>query len=228
MPTMPARRRSTYLPHTFTDSELERFFYASDHMPMGKPNALSSRTRRIVAPVFFRLLYSSGIRTCEARMLTVGDVDLAQGVLCIRQSKGPNQHYVALHETMVDLLREYDRAIRTLYPERLHFFPASRGPHLSKDWVTQTFHAIWRQVSPSDAVPYAFRHHYAVENINRWIGEGFGFYSKLVYLSKSMGHATLESTKYYFHLVPAMAGILQERTGSSFNDMIPEVPHEEN
>lgn len=46
------------------------------------------------------------------------------------------------------------------------------------------------------------RHHYAVENMNQWIGEGFEFFSKLLYLSKCTGHASLESTHYYFNLSP--------------------------
>ena len=71
------------------------------------------------------------------------------------------------------------------------------------------------------------RHNYAVENINQWIGEGFEFYSKLVYLSKSMGHGSLESTKKYFHLVPAMADILLELTGRDFDDIVPEADYEE-
>jgi len=71
------------------------------------------------------------------------------------------------------------------------------------------------------------RHNYAVENINQWIGEGFEFYSKLVYLSKSMGHSSLESTKYYFSLVPAMADILLELTGCDFDNIVPEVEYEE-
>lgn len=71
------------------------------------------------------------------------------------------------------------------------------------------------------------RHNYAVENINQWIGEGFEFFSKLVYLSKSMGHASLESTKYYFNLVPAMADILLELTGHDFDNIVPGVDYEE-
>ena len=66
-----------------------------------------------------------------------------------------------------------------------------------------------------------------MENINQWIGEGFEFYSKLVYLSKSMGHGSLESTKKYFHLVPAMADILLELTGRDFDDIVPEADYEE-
>jgi Phage integrase family. len=51
-------------------------------------------SRRIIVPVFFRLLYSSGIRTTEARLLRADDVNLDDGVLNIRHSKGFSQHFV--------------------------------------------------------------------------------------------------------------------------------------
>ena len=73
----------------------------------------------------------------------------------------------------------------------------------------------------------SLRHHYAIENINHWTGEGFGFDAKLLYLSKSMGHSTIEATKYYYSLVPAMADILKEKTGMDFKSIIPEVDYEE-
>lgn len=42
-----------------------------------------------------------------------------------------------------------------------------------------------------------------------------------------MGHSTLESTKYYYSLVPAMADILEEKTGMDFENIVPEVDYEE-
>ena len=79
----------------------------------------------------------------------------------------------------------------------------------------------------SYATAYELRHHYATENINQWIGEGFEFDSKLLYLSKSMGHSTLESTRYYYSLVPTMADILEKMSGRDFDDIVPEVDDEE-
>jgi integrase len=71
------------------------------------------------------------------------------------------------------------------------------------------------------------RHHYAIENINRWVDEGFGFDDRLLYLSKSMGHTTIESTRYYYSLVPGMSHLLEEHTEDRFNALIPEVDDED-
>ena len=42
-----------------------------------------------------------------------------------------------------------------------------------------------------------------------------------------MGHTSLESTKYYYALAPAMADILDKESGAGFDMIVPEVlPYE--
>jgi integrase len=224
-PELPKKERRAYIPHAFTDEELQRFFCACDSIP-DTIKTLEQRSRKITIPVFFRLLYSSGIRTTEARLLRVCDVDLDQGVLDIRYSKGHDQHFIALHDSMCELMRRYDFEIGQHYPDRTYFFPARRDGFHTKAWVQVNFKKLWDSCNSTYAVPYELRHNYAVENINRWVGEGFDFDSKLCYLSKSMGHTTLESTKDYYSLVPGMASILEEKTGRGFDDIVPEVSHD--
>ena len=225
-PDTPKREACTYIPHAFSKSELANFFSACDSLPETPPS-ITVLSRRLTVPVFFRLLYSSGIRTNEARMLSVEDVDLTHGVLNVLRSKGHTQHYIALHDTMLDLMKKYDADIRALYPERTYFFPSRNGRHhREKAWVQRNFRQIWSKCNIGRATAYDFRHNYAVENINKWVGEGLDF-SKFVYLSKSMGHVKLESTKYYFHLVPAFADIMDELAGQSFDEIVPEVDYEE-
>jgi integrase len=225
-PDIPRKERRTYIPHSFTDTELNNFFRACDSLPSVGLTP-EQRSRKITIPVFFRLLYSSGIRTVEARMLRVEDVNLCYGILNIRYSKGHAQHYIALHDTMIELLKMYDAAIQKQYPERTYFFPARGDTCHGRNWVQKNFRELWDKYNRCHATAYELRHHYAIENINRWTDEGFGFDAKLLYLSKSMGHSTLESTKYYYSLVPGMADILEEKTGRDFESIVPEVDYEE-
>lgn len=98
---------------------------------------------------------------------------------------------------------------------------------MSASMLEYEFHKVWDSISTAKAVPYDFRHNYAIMNINAWIGKGFEFHDKLIYLSKSMGHTSLESTKYYYALVPAMADILDKESGAGFDMIVPEVlPYE--
>ena len=225
-PDIPRKERRTYIPHSFTEAELENFFRACDSLP-SQSYTPEQRSRKITIPVFFRLLYSSGIRTNEARMLRVEDVDLCHGIINIRYSKGHSQHYVVLHDSMLNLLKVYDTAMPKQYPNRIYFFPARGNNFHTRKWVQTNFRELWNKYNSSHATAYELRHHYAIENINRWIDEGFGFDAKLLYLSKSMGHRILESTKYYYSLVPGLADILEEKTGMDFESIVPEVDYEE-
>lgn len=88
----PKPEGKTYIPHAFTEEELRKFFNECDRIVPLCPE-LKYKMKKITCPVFFRLLYSSGIRTTEARYLKWEDVDLEHGVLNIRKSKGYDQHY---------------------------------------------------------------------------------------------------------------------------------------
>jgi len=222
-PELPRKERRVYIPHAFTEDELTNFFKACDEISnLPKLNRYASK--RIIIPVLFRLLYSSGIRTCEARMLRVEDVDLSHGILNIRLSKGTAQHYVVLHDSMLELMRQYDNAIQKLHPNRIYFFTTNRGSFPSRTWLAKNFRETWYKYNNAYSTAYELRHNYAVENINSWTNIGFEFDAKLLYLSKSMGHCNVEITKYYYSLVPGMADILEANSESDF--VIPEVDYD--
>lgn len=222
-PELPRKEKSTYIPHAFTEDELAAFFRGCDELPFRRGHR-NSMSRKLTVPVFFRLLYSSGLRTTEAWKLRTGDVDLEHGVINVRGSKGYDQHYVVLHDSMLELMRRYDGAIEGLFPGRVYFFPATRDTGHNAKWVTKNFRLVWDGVnSCREVVPYELRHHYATENINSWVDLGLSFEEMLVYLSKSMGHGDLESTKRYYSLTPVMADIIEEHSGASFDWIVPEV-----
>ncbi len=64
-------------------------------------------------------------------------------------------------------------------------------------------------------------------NINSWPEDPFEFNARLHYLSKSMGHSSIESTLHYYSIVPRLADILREKTEKGMDAILPEVPYEE-
>jgi len=223
-PVIPRKQNCRYIPHAFTIEELENFFRACDEID-APADALALIGKKLTVPVLFRLLYSTGIRTSEVRQLRVADVDLVHGVLTIRISKGNNQRFVVLHDSMLIIMRQYDSVMKAHCPAREYFFPSPLGGCYSANWLGNIFDEMWSKYNTSHATPYDLRHNYAVENINQWVGDGFEFFDKLVALSKSMGHAGVEGTKYYFHLVPALSNVIEEVSGDSFDEIVPEVDY---
>lgn len=56
-----------------------------------------------------------------------------------------------------------------------------------------------------------------------WHQDGYNADKRLVALSRSMGHVSIKSTQYYFHLVPRFADMLEDIEGDFVNEIIPEV-----
>ena len=226
VPERPKKQRRTYIPHAFTHEELKNFFDACDSIQC-TPGRLDLKIRRITVPVIFRLIYSTGMRTVEARLLKRDNVNLSNGIVSIVDTKGYNEHYIVLHDSMLKLIQAYDKAMNQLLPGREYFFSSRKKNHFHQAWLTENFSIIWNSINSSHATAYDLRHNYAVANINRWTDEGFDFYDKIAYLSKSMGHVCLESTKYYYSIVPGLSSIIEDHTQKSFDWIVPEVNADE-
>ncbi len=219
-------QKNTHRPYAFQDNELKNFFFYCDNIEL-KINTKTAKNQQLTLPVFYRLLYSTGMRPIEARMLKVEDVDLEHGVINIRKSKGYNQHYVVVSDMVKEYLINYDNEISKIYINRTYFFPTVRDSHHTARWVEHSFRTLWSLCSKNYAVAYDFRHNYAIVNINNWVNMGVDFEDKLYYLSKSMGHSSIETTKYYYSLVPKMANIFSNQINDSFSQIVPEVYHDE-
>lgn len=223
-PEVPDNEKTRFIPHAFTKNELSKFFEACDNLPKG--GTWEEKVRAISIPVFFRLLYSSGLRTCEARMLECKDVDLETGVLSVRHSKGHGDHHVVLHDTMLVLMRRFNHAVTNLVTDRKYFFPARKNNCHRRQWVERNFRQLWSGCGYPRAVPYSIRHCYATTNINRWTEQDDEFNSHFVYLSKSMGHSVLESTRYYYSLTREFSHVVTDLCAESFDAIVPEVQDE--
>ncbi len=225
LPSDSAFDKTRVLPHIFIDEELFKFFKACDELETGCQ--LSSKLNRIEIPVFYRLLYSSGLRLPEVRFLLKKDVNLKDGIIEVRRTKGYNEHRVVLHDSMVELLSLYDSKVELLMPGRKVFFPNRKDQYHCAQWVNIHFKELWSKYNTSKCLAYAFRHNYAIANINSWHSLGYGISFRLAALSRSMGHTSLRSTLYYFHLVPWFDEIISNLEGTNLESLIPNLPENE-
>ena len=227
VPHLPQKYKNHYIPHSFSDEELRAFFSECDSQVLEAPPG-EPALRALTLSVIFRTLYSTGMRTTEARLLKTDEINFDEAMVSIISTKGDRQHFVALDYELNSVLIRYNGIAQRLHPERKYFFYNKdiNEPFSARELRYQ-FKKQWKKANSTHAVPYDLRHNYAVQNINHWIASGFEFHDKFLYLSKSMGHSSLESTKYYYSLVPKMAGIMRDCDNDSFNSLVPEVTHYE-
>ncbi len=212
LPSALHRKIERYVPHFFTKEEIIAFFRTCDSL---KPHG-TTHVGHLVLPVFFRLLYCCGLRTCEARRLLVEEVDLSHGAITVLGSKRRSSRKVPIAQDLLRLLRSYDTRISSIYPGRIYFFPTTRAECYKRASVGPAFRRIWNAAnlpmgSGNRPRAYDFRHHFALANLNRWIASGVDVGSRLPYLSRYMGHSSFESTDYYLHLVPEFFQTFSEK-----------------
>lgn len=189
-------------PYLLTREEIARFFQATAKAETGFPWNCQGLA-------FFTLMRSCGLRTCEVRRLAADDVDIANGYIDVHWSKGNHSRRLPLTGQVLEILASCDQTLeRTFGQSRTMFFVSTTGTQVSASSPCTVFHKIWASAGlpqPSAGkrpTPYAFRHHFAYANIERWMAEGTDVNAMLPYLSRYMGHASLDSTYYYIHTSP--------------------------
>ncbi len=225
-------------PALFEENELVNFFRALDELPVSLGmvptcrNERSTYLKALEAPVYFRLLFSSGMRPIEVRELDRKDVDLGNGIIHIRHTKGYNERLVALHETTRMMLVDYDHRMQSYMHDRKTFFPDFEDKYHHKGWEEKIFRMCWDKYNPKhddeerNVVAYSLRHNYAIENINSWHGDNVNIDIRMMSLSKSMGHSSVKETEYYFHFVPRCMQLIEELSGEAFDDILSNITYE--
>ncbi len=219
IPHKVCRQQRRPMPYFFTDEELVQFFHVCDTLAPRQEN----RVRHLVLPMYFRLLYCCGLRTREARLLLRTQVNLPGGYLDIIQSKGLKDRRVFLPDDLRSLYGKYDAVVDNIFPDRPYFFPTTATGAYGCSTISQNFRKIWKAAGfPSHARAYDFRHHFAFATLNRWIAQGADVQARLPYLTRYMGHASVDSTFYYLHLVPEFFPTFADKT-KILEQLLPEV-----
>lgn len=221
-------RQIHYDAHIFTEAELTAFFASIDQCRKSS----YAPYRCYVIPVIFRLLFTCGLRSSEARLLNVDDVDLESGKIFIRKSKGWEARIIYVSAEMLDLLRRYDRIIRRYLPGREAFFPNWKGSYYNKSTLDVWFHEFW-DILPEAAIAkgnsprvHDFRHSYCVYRLNQWVKDKEDLNALYPYLSEFVGHSNFADTDYYLTLAEPFFPELEARMRKVNTAILPEVPHE--
>ncbi|AQS59611.1 tyrosine-type recombinase/integrase [Desulforamulus ferrireducens] len=212
-----------YIPHIYTPDELKRFFAETDkcHYCIECPD------RHLIMPVFFRMIYSCGLRVSEARLLKVGDVDLDNGILIINHSKKDNSRLVPMSGTITKRCRDYARKVHPFTDKKAYFFPALGGRPMTIQNVYHNFRRfLWRAgISHGGRGKgpriHDFRHTFACHCLKRWVEQGKELSAYLPILKAYMGHDSFEETAYYLRMTADVFPDITIRLEGKYPDLIP-------
>lgn len=214
-------KRSAFVPHIYTNSELRRIFEQADKCPAytNCPN------RNAVASLLFRLVYACGLRISEALNLRLKDVDLERGVLTISNSKFGTNRYVPMSDELTLRCHIFMKKIHLSSNQEDVFFPAPDHGRYSHRTVTCMFHQILSKAeiprTRSGPRIHDFRHTFSVNCLKRWVREGKDLTTALPILSTYLGHKSLDGTQDYLRLTADMFPDISSAVETRFGSVIP-------
>lgn len=202
-------RQDRPAPYIWAEEDIARLLDAA--------NALRPRLKALTLGTLFGLLASSGMRVGEVLALTTGDVDLASGVLTVRNAKFGRERYVPLHPTTTEALRHYatQRDALAAGPTKGFFVLGTRGP-LDYGSVRPVFRDLTTALGlrTAEVRPriHDLRHTMVVRVLLAWHRAGLDISSRLALLSNYLGHTSIEGTYWYFSAVPELMELAMSYT----------------
>lgn len=208
LPKLIPKRPQPFVPYIYTQSELQCLLDATG----------SFRKQRKLEPETFRalllLLYGAGLRLSEALSLTLGDVDLEEAVMTVRETKFHKTRLVPLGSELHQAMVRY----ATWRKERGHaqdigasFFVGRSGEKLLIGSVEEAFrclrnHAGICRAGNAREQPrlHDLRHCFAVHRLTSWYQQGADVQRLLPKLATYMGHVEISSTQCYLTMTPEL------------------------
>ena len=209
LPDVIPKRPPAFQPYIYSQAELKRILISIGSC---------RRHRSDIDPPLLRclllLMYGAALRISEVLSLTIGDVDLPNCILTIRDSKFFKTRLVPIGPHTGQLLGEYARRREVVAHSARHNDPffldrnANQIPifKLERAFKQIREHAGLHREGGPRCQPrlHDLRHTSAVHRLTTWYREGKDVQKLLPTLSVYMGHTHLANTRVYLTMTPEL------------------------
>ncbi len=215
------QKRCSHLPYIFTEYEIARLFTVVDSW---EDSFYTNRT--LIDPLFFRLLYGTGMRVSEALNLLIQDFNNTEGILTVYHAKNNKDRLVPLAPSLTHRIIELIEKIHQYSKDTDYLFPSISGNRMDQSTIYRRFRDYLQRagISHTSDGPrvHDLRHTFAVKCLKRWVLCGEELTNILPYLAAYMGHSDFRGTQYYLRLTADLYPDIIRRTEADFEDVIPE------
>ena len=177
-------------------------------MSADETRRLLAVAKTLKARVLFALGYGCGLRASEVVRLKVGDIDSAQGIIRVVQSKGRKDRNVMLSPEMLALLRQWWKARPRWYdigvpPQERWLFPGiRRGRPITTRQLNRLFHQTADAAGIRKPVTlHSLRHSFATHLLERG--------TDIRVIQALLGHSKLEATARYTQVATGMISAVE-------------------
>ncbi len=209
-------RASHRRPHIYTEEDIGKLLDTARDLP-----SRLSPLRTLSTYTMLLLTYCAGLRIQEVVNLNVGDVDLKDGTIEIRNSKFFKSRRLPLPPGVVNALQHYLQERRkagapTADDEGL-FWHTHRDRRYSKKAAQELLSEVLRRsgmkTTRGKAGPrvHDLRHAMVCNRMLSWYRQGINPQSHLAHLAAFMGHTDIQYTLTYITVTPELLQLASER-----------------
>jgi len=190
----------------------------------GDITALMAQARRLkpmpaaTHETLIGLLAATGMRVGEAIRLDRGDIDWAEGVLTIRESKFGKTRMVPVLDSTLTALEHYARTRNQLCPHTAaeSFFVSMTGTRLIYRIAQQNFRRLCDRAGIGAGAEHSprihdLRHTFVVRTLLGWYQAGEDVETRQPTLSTYLGHRDPRSTYWYLSAAPELLALAAGR-----------------
>ncbi len=225
-PDTAVPRRDRYLKREIDQRQRRPYIYTENEILLLLETALEFPSPR--APLRPRILYMmlvlaycAGLRIGEIVHLDLGDVDLHDGTVAIRDTKFFKSRTLPLASSVVTALEEFLNARRLAgAPQELTsglFWHEQRAGRYSYVMTEKLLVRVLRRACLKPAAErkgpriHDLRHTFVVHRMLTWYQEGINPQSRLPYLATYMGHKDINSTLVYMTITQELLQLASDR-----------------
>lgn len=214
-------RRTWRPPFIFSPSDITALLAAAARLRPAR--------RASTYATLFGLLAATGMRVGEAIRLDISDVDFADGVILVRESKFGKSRLVPLQPSTLAALESHaDR--RGEYQPRADnpsFFISLTGKRL----IYVSVHQVFRELCDNARIGcgatrqpriHDLRHTFAVSTLMDWYRSDADVAARLPWLSTYLGHREPRSTYWYLSAAPELLAMAAERLEPFIAKVVPQ------
>jgi integrase/recombinase XerC len=199
-------------PHIYTDKEVVQILESAGSLePRGG-------LRPLTYVALLGLIAATGLRLSEALGLTNSDVNLATGIITLRQTKFRKSRSLPIHDTVVTALGGYSQACDgSRLGHTAPFFMTPASTAIPVRTVEGVFRRIVTemgcQVRGDHPAPriHDLRHTFAVRRLQTWREQHQCIDQALFWLCTYLGHTKISDTYWYLTGVPELMELIGAR-----------------
>ena len=210
------RNQNNYIPYIFSKKEMKNIYNSLN-------SVLNSYRynyyRKTIYPLIIKILYQTGMRIGEVLSLKINDYDIENGILYIKDPKNNIERLICLPKNIIVELNNYISKFNYLFTENNVIFNAKSNA------IEKYFYKVLKEVNinRTNIGPrlHDLRHTFVVHRIEKYAKEQVDFNAMLPVLQAHLGHQSLSSLTYYFHMTEHILKDINKVSEEYFGYLIP-------